>query len=158
MWAQYGHTHCVHNMYLLGNLGHTPTLKSFVRLFLATNAIHSVLLYACFMSTWNLRSCLIFDLSFLHYFHLHTNKCYVGTGLGMPGCSYATVHPHAPPLVSCGQTLRAAGNEWQGGGGNSFPAARRVWPRETSPPPRHWVWVIESEIFSLSYTKKIGAQ
>ena len=30
------------------------------------------------------------DLSFLHYFYLGTSKFYVGTGPGMPECSYTT--------------------------------------------------------------------
>ena len=34
---------------------------------------------------------LIFDLSFSHYFYLDASEFYVGTGPGMPGCSYAGV-------------------------------------------------------------------
>ena len=32
----------------------------------------------------------LFDLRFLHYFYPDTSEFNVGTGLGMPGCSYAT--------------------------------------------------------------------
>ena len=32
----------------------------------------------------------IFDHNFLHYFYLGTSEFNVGTGPGMPGCSYAT--------------------------------------------------------------------
>ena len=30
MWAQHGHTQCVCNTHLLGDLGHTPTMKKFL--------------------------------------------------------------------------------------------------------------------------------
>ena len=29
MWAQHGHTQCVRNMHLLGDLGHAPATKNF---------------------------------------------------------------------------------------------------------------------------------
>ena len=29
MWAQHGHIQCVHNMHLLGKLGHAPAMKIF---------------------------------------------------------------------------------------------------------------------------------
>ena len=32
----------------------------------------------------------LFDLRFLYYFYLGTSEFNVGTGPGMPGCSYAT--------------------------------------------------------------------
>ena len=47
-WVQHGHTQCMRNMHLQGNLGHAPasknlTLRSLRRQFLATNTILSVL-------------------------------------------------------------------------------------------------------------------
>ena len=50
-WTQHGHTQCVHDMHLLGNLGHAPAMKMFklytlkllLRPFSVTNTIHSVL-------------------------------------------------------------------------------------------------------------------
>ena len=54
-------------------------------------------LYAHFTSIWNLRSYLIFDLSFPHYHYPGTSDFYVGRGMGMPRCSYATAHPPSLP-------------------------------------------------------------
>ena len=38
------------------------------------------------------------DLSFPHYFHAGTSELFVGTGLGMPGCTYATASQPPSPL------------------------------------------------------------
>ena len=43
MWGQHGHTQCVCNMHLLGNLGHAPAMKSLkvIHSEIASEAIYS---------------------------------------------------------------------------------------------------------------------
>ena len=58
MWAQHGHTQCVRDPHLLGDLhvGHTPTMKilhsdhEIASVAVFGHKYHSSNLYACFMS------------------------------------------------------------------------------------------------------------
>ena len=102
MWAQHGHIQCVCNTHLLRNWGTLPPWKCFKlnsrrspqRPLLATNTILSVLpvcsLHVHMKTITQANNCMIFDRSFPHYFYLGASEFYVGTGPGMPGCSYAT--------------------------------------------------------------------
>ena len=98
-WAQHGHTQCVRiNMHLLGDLGHTPAMKilhseitseavfghKYHSSDLPVNSLHVRMKLAITHAK------LIFDRNFLHYFYTGTSELNVGTGPGMPGCSYAT--------------------------------------------------------------------
>ena len=83
MWARHGHTQCVRNTHLLRDLEHALAIKDFkiihserllLRPFSATNTILQTYWYA----------------RFLHYFYAGTSNFNVGTGPGMPGCSYTT--------------------------------------------------------------------
>ena len=105
-WAQHGHTQCARiNTHLLGDLGHTPAMK-ILHSEIASEAVfghkyHSSDLPVCSlhfrMKLAITHAKLIFDHNFLHYFYLGTSKFNVGTGLGMPGYSYATdTHAHFP--------------------------------------------------------------
>ena len=55
-WAQHGHTQCVHNTHLLGDLGHAPamkhfTLRSLLRPFSTQIPFFSLTCMLVFMST-----------------------------------------------------------------------------------------------------------
>ena len=104
-WAQHGHTQCVRiNTHLLGDLGHTPAMK-ILHFEIASEAVvghkyHSSDLPVCSlhvrMKLAITHAKLIFDRNFLHYFYPGTSEFNVGTGPGMPGCSYATVNSYVP--------------------------------------------------------------
>ena len=93
-WAQHGHTQCMRiNTHLLGDLGHTPAMK------ILHSEVASEAVFGHKYNSSDLPVCslhvrmklaiahakLIFDL---HYFYPGTSEFNVGTGPGMPGCSY----------------------------------------------------------------------
>ena len=84
--------------HLLGDLGHTPTIKT-LHSEIASEAVfghkyHSSDLPVCSlhvrMKLAITHAKLIFERNFLHYFYPGTSEFKMGTGPGMPGCSYAT--------------------------------------------------------------------
>ena len=90
-WSQHGHTQCVRNTHLLGNLGHAPPRKiihsekslSFIYLKTCTKYTNIAFLpeikYHSFSLTCMLASRPL-DLRFPHYFYPGTSEFYVGTG------------------------------------------------------------------------------
>ena len=99
MWPQHGHILCTHNTHLFGDTGACSrhenflklyTLRSLLKPFWPQIPIFQSYLYTCFMSTWKQLHMLRTDSSFPHYFYPGTSEFYMGTGPGMPGCSYTT--------------------------------------------------------------------
>ena len=83
-WAQHGYTQYVRNTHLLGDLGHAPAMKNFkiIHSEIASEAVFGHK-YNSFRLTCMVASC-------KHETYPGTSEFYVGTGPGMPGCSYTT--------------------------------------------------------------------
>ena len=90
------HAHITH--ICLGNWDMLPpwkflklyTLRLLLRPFWPQIPLFQSYLYAPSTSTWKQSHMLRTDNSFPHYFYAGTSEFYVGTGPGMPGCSYTT--------------------------------------------------------------------
>ena len=97
-WAHHRHIQCTPSMHLLGEMGHAPAIKVFwiIHPEIASEAVlgnkyHSFksYLYARFMSTFK-QSHMLITAPWPYFPHYLYPEFYVGTSLGMPGCSYGT--------------------------------------------------------------------
>ena len=97
-WAHHRHIQCMPSMHLLGEMGHAPAIKVFWIIHpeigseaVLGNKYHSFksYLYARFMSTFK-QSHMLITAPWPYFPHYLYPEFYVGTSLGMPGCSYGT--------------------------------------------------------------------